>query len=69
MEKLVITKNQLRDTATLPSLGMLAYRIFTETECVNIQLLSGEQEECTIPLKDGEVFSLRDVAISLSIAE
>ncbi|MDA9471299.1 hypothetical protein [Enterococcus sp. 5H] len=67
MEKLVINKNQLRDTATLSSLGMLAYRIFTEVGCVNIQLLSGEQEECTIPFKDGEIFSLRDVELCLSI--
>lgn len=67
MEKLVINKNKLRDTATLSSLGMLAYRIFEDTECINIQLLSGEQEECTIPLKDGGTFALRDVEIYLSI--
>ncbi|WP_207695213.1 hypothetical protein DOK67_0001248 [Enterococcus sp. DIV0212c] len=67
MEKLTIHKNKIRDTATIPSLGMLAYRIFTDTECINIQLLSGEQEECTIPLNDGEMFKLRDIDLYLSV--
>ncbi|EOH97125.1 hypothetical protein UAW_01607 [Enterococcus haemoperoxidus ATCC BAA-382] len=69
MERVIINKKQTRDTATIPSLGMLAYRIFPDTECINIQLLSGAQEECTIPFKDGEMFSLRDVNLQLDVVD
>ncbi len=67
MEQLIINKNKLRDTATITGLGMLAYRIFPETGRINIQLLSGEQEECTIVCKDGEEFSLRGEVIRLVV--
>ncbi|ALS36340.1 hypothetical protein [Enterococcus rotai] len=69
MEHITIRKNKTRDTATLESLGMLAYRIFPDTECINIQLLSGAQEECTIPFKNGEVFILRGVELCLDIID
>lgn len=69
MERVTINKNKTRDTATIPSLGMLAYRIFSDTECVNIQLLSGAQEECTIPFRDGEIFSLRDADLRLDVID
>ncbi|MEI5990161.1 hypothetical protein [Enterococcus crotali] len=69
MENVTISKNKTRDTATINGLGMLAYRIFPDTECVNIQLLSGAQEECTIPFSDGEIFRLRDVELRLDIID
>ncbi|MGX7245584.1 hypothetical protein ACWOC1_12150 [Enterococcus quebecensis] len=69
MDRLTINKNKIRDTATIASLGMLAYRIFPDTECVNIQLLSGEQEECTIPFKEDEIFTLRNVSLKLAIVD
>ncbi|MGX7201299.1 hypothetical protein [Enterococcus plantarum] len=42
MEIMSIHKSQTRDTATLPELGIVAYRIFSDTGCINIQLLSGK---------------------------
>lgn len=68
MENLTINKNKTRDTTTIPGLGMLAYRIFPDTECINVQLLSGDQEECTVPFKAGEVFILRDIELCLEIS-
>jgi hypothetical protein len=67
VKELIINKNKLRDTATIPELGMLAYRIFPDTNRINIQLLTGEQEEATIICQDGEVFSLRDQMIRLVV--
>ncbi|MFD1901507.1 hypothetical protein [Enterococcus termitis] len=67
MKELIINKNKLRDTATIPELGMLAYRIFPDTNRINIQLLMGEQEEATIICQDGEVFTLRDQMIRLVV--
>lgn len=69
MENISIQKNSTRDTKTIDSLGMLAYRVFPDSECVNIQLLSGAQEERTVPFKDGEIFRLRNVEIRLNIVE
>ncbi|EOL50517.1 hypothetical protein [Enterococcus caccae] len=69
MENVTISKGKVRDTTTIVSLGMLAYRIFPDTACVNIQLLNGNQEECTIPLKNGEVFMLRGVKLCLDVKE
>ena len=69
MEMIAINKNRTRDTATIPSLGMLAYRIFPDTECINIQLLSGTQEECTVPFKDGGLFVLRGVEVRLEMID
>lgn len=67
MEILTINQVKTRDTATIASLGMLAYRAFPDTGCINIQLLSGEQEECTIPFKTGEMAVLRGVELRLDI--
>ncbi|WP_086315216.1 hypothetical protein A5821_002657 [Enterococcus sp. 7F3_DIV0205] len=69
MENMTINRNNTRDTATITGLGMLAYRIFPDTECINIQLLSGDQEESTIPFKTGETVILRGVEIRLEIIE
>lgn len=69
MENVRISKNKTRDTATIASVGMLAYRIFPATKSVNIQLLSGAQEECTVPFRDGEIFRLRDVELRLAIID
>ncbi|MGX7149566.1 hypothetical protein [Enterococcus ureasiticus] len=69
MEIMTINKRQTRDTMTIPTLGMLAYRIFPDTECINIQLLSGAQEECTISFKDGVMFKLRDVNLCLEVID
>ncbi|EOH96158.1 hypothetical protein UAY_03068 [Enterococcus moraviensis ATCC BAA-383] len=69
MEYLTIKKSNTRDTATLAGLGMLAYRIFPDSECINIQLLSGAQEESTIPFKDGERFRLRNSELCLIIVD
>ncbi|GGC92246.1 hypothetical protein [Enterococcus wangshanyuanii] len=67
MGELVIKKGKTRDTATIAGLGMLAYRIFPETGRINVQLLSGEQEECTIVCEDGVAFSLRGEVIRLVV--
>ncbi|MEI5994248.1 hypothetical protein [Candidatus Enterococcus mansonii] len=69
IENITIHKNKLRDTATIANLGMLAYRIFPDAECINIQLLSGDQEECTIPFKDGETVILRGIELRLAITD
>ncbi|ALS02139.1 hypothetical protein ATZ33_12325 [Enterococcus silesiacus] len=69
MEYVTISKNKTRDTATIARLGMLAYRIFPDTGSINIQLLSGAQEECTIPFKDGEIVRLRDVDLRINIVD
>ncbi|MBO0473696.1 hypothetical protein IGL98_000307 [Enterococcus sp. DIV0840] len=69
MEIMTINKKKTRDTMTIPTLGMLAYRIFPDTECINIQLLSGAQEECTIPFKSGETVILRGVELHLKITD
>ncbi|MBO0466127.1 hypothetical protein JZO73_01115 [Enterococcus plantarum] len=69
MQIMSIHKSQKRDTSTLSELGMVAYRIFSDTGCINIQLLSGKQEERTIPFKDGEVVRFRDVDVRLDVID
>lgn len=69
MDNLFVDRMSTRDTATLPNLGILAYRVFPETESINVQLLTGGQEEITIPFKDGEIFMLRNSEICLNIMD
>ncbi|MBM7687423.1 hypothetical protein BCR24_11965 [Enterococcus ureilyticus] len=69
MEKMEIKKSIARDTGTIASLGMFAYRIFPDTKSVNIQLLNGEQEERTVPLKTGETFFLRGLELCLELID